>query len=624
MGIENKILTVSYGTFSCTLEGFTDSFDAIKAIAEYFRDLASDDRYFAANPPDLDPGIISELASLNSSQKLTARTQGTNVVLSPAEPKTTEPSNFSPTAPFQDTTLTERVERIRALVNQGTISDDENEQTKIWPANNIIQADPVENFFADNQEAGPATQEKPAPQPAPLSLEISAGEQTRAASELSAKTSEQTREVQAENQNPMDLASTSTNQKPLEIIFDDFTFEPNNSSDQNEPIKKDEPIKEASKNLANPAPIPDAADLPETRAPEKAGETAQSTAPKLEPTAIPSSGAPQKPAITLPDTPTPLPVKPLVKVVRKPVLTEKEPSSEAPKLLPDEANSRARQIENQSKSAKNTARSSEAIKPLAAVQKPTQKDALKDSFEDNLTEMLSLNSSGAEEEKQKKAEETQPAQPRRQVLRQEHQDVSRLLKQTDQKMAQPDQSRRRNALAHLRAAVAANRGELPTDPEMTDILKIATSTNSASKTFPSQEVPPKENNTSPAPKPLRLVENQRVDAPDVAAADTSQNTPIETPIDFATYAQRVEATTLEAQIEAAASYLSLILRRDTFFRRNVFSRTRQVSEHPFVRRTYMGIFSSLIEQGKVKNLEDGTYEICKDKVGYQLPDQILH
>ena len=126
------------------------------------------------------------------------------------------------------------------------------------------------------------------------------------------------------------------------------------------------------------------------------------------------------------------------------------------------------------------------------------------------------------------------------------------------------------------------------------------------------------------PKPLRLVEDQRVDAPKVAAAEIAENNSIEAPIDFATYAERVKATTLEAQIEAAASYLSLVLKRETFARRNVFGRTREVSKSPFMRRTYMGIFNALIEQGKVKALEDGSYEICKDKIGYQLPDQILH
>ena len=56
MDDSTKILAVSYGNFSCRLEGFDDSVETMKAVVSYFHELAGHERFMDMEPqaPDID------------------------------------------------------------------------------------------------------------------------------------------------------------------------------------------------------------------------------------------------------------------------------------------------------------------------------------------------------------------------------------------------------------------------------------------------------------------------------------------------------------------------------------------------------------------------------------------
>ncbi|MEM7439338.1 MAG: hypothetical protein AAF393_07050 [Pseudomonadota bacterium] len=106
-----KVMTVSYGTFACTLEGFDDPFTTMQLVAEYFRKLSAEDRYFGGEPLQPDANIIHRIAKDANPYKVDAEETEGGLTLRKADVvDAPDPVQAEPETPAaQDNTAAEGV-----------------------------------------------------------------------------------------------------------------------------------------------------------------------------------------------------------------------------------------------------------------------------------------------------------------------------------------------------------------------------------------------------------------------------------------------------------------------------------------------------------------------------------
>ena len=746
MATSNKILTVSYGTFSCTAEGYEDPLAVVKETTDFFRSVAKDDRFFGAEPPQFDPEQAAEmlherLAAEGNQGKLTIGQAG--IAAASAGALATAASLAGKGEADEPTREPEPDKADLDAPNTETLADDA--QAVQLPDDNTIESTAVLSKRDDAQgeldtsdpqtETAAAVSEEGAPAPRPsisadvankldrIRAVVTDERKDDASEEADSETTKASVEEDAEGDvaEAVELTSPETADA---LLIDDALETPEDkaalddaedtladegaSADQVEEISEDAPVgdvittdeissnEEENESSAEKTPT---IDSPSVDEPDQA-DLATETHDQSEDDDITDKELDDVTEAARPDAAPELPDMP--EAIQNDALPEQPADSTAPQ-------SQVAQPASQSDTPEANAalseepQSEDAAKPESAAQpEPTEITAprarvlkvkrtelmravnegkiarpkrepstLTPQEEDELARELAavtaeLTGSPLLDDTPIKSDETPGAQPqplqdaapnvplrlgspianevmglpaiddspepsptvtRSKLANLEHEepDAQRLLQQTEAEMGEPEGNRRRSAIAHLRAAVAAKQAESPEPSQAGDdreqgpyreVLANVVRPRRPHNMAEAQAAQP----ARPSVSPLQLVPEHRVAATSAPtplpqqkpAAQQRLQTSTMPAANFATYAEQVGASALPDILEAAAAYMTYVEKREHFSRPQLMSVVRQSEQSESSREDRLRSFGQLLREGKIKKTVGGHFSASEN------------
>lgn len=581
----NKVLTVSYGTFSCTLEGFEDSFGAMKAVAEYFRDLAADDRYFGAEPPQPDAEMIAQIAARQSARQVEGRRDGdgyvlraheaTGGVLSDAPAQTGDPAPaLAESAPQAEVMEPEDPEEnlFDAAALQGgddfvsdhapfataqadrsednIFSDMDAEDDDVILSAALTDAEVDEIYDEDFDEEG-------APE---LTMASFAPQMTFPDPDIVPQPESITAKLQriraVVSSDAVVAGTTYDEDEHAEVSDSGLTVETAETAVEDEPGRTSDEARIASV-LANFAIADD--------------DTDALQAPPEGPLVLGAENAVQQVA-----------------------------AIEAAESAPETGMVSDRAAEELS------AFHADSGDMQPAVSQKVSNDPAISAVTANMGAFRLANTASIAEN-----------------------DLDRLMAEADNQMDEPEGSDRRATFSQLRAAVAATNADGDKDANTTEEDSALYRDDLEQAVKPRRPIARGTRTERPAaqPTPLQLVAEQRVDMSEAAKEPVQPRRVLPEPAstvdeasDFEAYAAERGATELPALLEAAASYLSFVEGMPQFSRPQLMSKVRQVKKEEFNREHGLRSFGQLLRIGKIEKIKGGRFTVSDD-IGYRPEDQ---